>query len=112
MDYRCEDCSFGLVEPALPSVEPEGPEPVLKRRWVSYSCEDGKSSSDEKIYLAQPSVDIPHAKRWDGEPEPTVEQADSWRALAKAGNFSEVKIPFRVLCWRRIQVPSERPRVL
>ncbi|NDD62505.1 MAG: hypothetical protein EBZ36_00750, partial [Acidobacteria bacterium] len=36
---------------------------------------------------------IPHVKRWEGEPVPSVQVADEWRARAKAGNFSEVKIP-------------------
>jgi hypothetical protein len=55
---------------------------------------------------------IPHVKRWEGEPVPSVQVADEWRARAKAGNFSEVKNTPGVLCWRCDLLPSQQQGVL
>ena len=51
-------------------------------------------------------IEVPHVKRWEGEPEPSTQTADEWRAKARAGDFGSVRIPME--CY--VGDPSECPR--
>ena len=51
-------------------------------------------------------IEVPHVKRWEGEPEPSTQMADEWRAKARAGDFGSVRIPME--CY--VGDPAECPR--
>ena len=59
------------------------------------SCEPASEEDEDRCYVAdeEEEFSIPHVKRWEGEPEPSVSVSDLWRSRAKEGLFAEVKIP-------------------
>ena len=63
----------------------------------------------EQCLAAAEPVELPHVKRWEGEPEPSVATADLWRSRAKAGNFKEVKIPLECYVGGATECPRSGP---
>ena len=103
MGGLCKELPFGEYYVVL------GCKPARGATEFSYAAQTGppafapvQSSSAE----APEQDGVPHVKRWDGDPKPSVQLADEWRAKAKDGMFAEVRIPME--CY--VGAPSVCPR--
>ena len=95
-DYEFDPAESDDGEPPPLVEESDDEEPVVRtpaKDSDSESEDEEPVKADERSFRASESPDLPHVKRWEGEPIPSVAVSDLWRSRAKAGNFKEVKIP-------------------
>jgi hypothetical protein len=103
MGGLCKELPYGEYYVVL------GCKPARGATEFSYAAQTGPPafSGTQSGSVDVPEQDgVPHVKRWDGDPRPSVLVSDEWRAKAKDGKFAEVRIPME--CY--VGAPAVCPR--